>query len=507
MARPRTVSTTAKSSPLRTKKGKTASPAANGRASQRKHTPSAKVVGTTADTVCTGRVTKSAAARGAASPAKRATSQTVSSPKRAASPAKRTASPAEHSTSPAKSPAKARKKIADPALLLRLARSASPAKADLKSPSPGPQVTGEGRPDVYTRWDLEQFTPNVNTAIESLDGGMKGRRAAWSLLQKNVPLDGNSKAGETDSAKEGRVFYRKLKKALKADMGPEFDEAWKKGLSAGQLGRYLKSTGEDVQEIVGKPVASPPRGRGVTPRSPNAGRPKSPAKVAEGRVSKPGSPSKVRSSSKTPVNPTKTRAQSPLKKVNSGDSGVVIIDQTKEKRLQSPAKPGAIMKGKGKYTASPARPYSDNRGCLIHTRGEVISCTNLESISDQKGKHNPFFETLPAPEVWHRRMPPYFPFGETPLMEAYVSRQIDEDLKRGVAHDEEVQNRNRSVVGRVFNVGQKAASYMGSMVPWKRSEDRRYPPAWSLPDVDDYEIDVFARLGDGKAPMSKSGRA
>jgi hypothetical protein len=46
-------------------------------------------------------------------------------------------------------------------------------------------------------------------------------------------------------------------------------------------------------------------------------------------------------------------------------------------------------------------------------------------------KPNPFHETLPAPEIWHRRMPPYFPFGETPFMEREISRQIEEDLARG----------------------------------------------------------------------------
>ena len=50
---------------------------------------------------------------------------------------------------------------------------------------------------------------------------------------------------------------------------------------------------------------------------------------------------------------------------------------------------------------------------------------------EELGKRNPFHETLPAPEVWHRNMPPYFPFGETPFMEQEISRQIDEDLRRG----------------------------------------------------------------------------
>jgi hypothetical protein len=51
----------------------------------------------------------------------------------------------------------------------------------------------------------------------------------------------------------------------------------------------------------------------------------------------------------------------------------------------------------------------------------------IESLN----KPNPFHETLPAPEIWHRRMPPYFPFGETPFMEREISRQIEEDLARG----------------------------------------------------------------------------
>ncbi|KAK6430911.1 hypothetical protein LTR95_012933 [Oleoguttula sp. CCFEE 5521] len=488
MARPRKVSTTMVKPSTLSAKGKTPP---KGRASLRKATPSAKLVDSEAtDSVRDGRVTKTKAAKRATPQAKRS-----ASPDKRASPAKRAASPAKRLEAPT-----------DPTLLIRLARSSSPAKsraasparADLKSPSPGPHFTGEGSPEIYTRWDLEQFTPNVNAAIKALDGGMKGGRTAWSLLRKNLSLDGNSKAGETDSAKEGRALYRKLKKVLKTDMGPEFDEAWKMGLSAAQLGHYLKSTGEDIQEVIPKPVASPPRGRPIAPRSPGKA-----GKVQEGRVTKSKSPSKVRSPSKAP-SPSKTQSQSPLKKIDTGDSGVVIVDQTKRKRPQSPAKPTATTKGKGK-SASPARPYQDNRGCLPHTRGKVESCTNLEFISDEKGKHNPFFETLPAPEVWHRRMPPYFPFGETPLMEAYVSKQIDEDLQRGVAHDEEVQNKNRSVVGRVFNAGQKAATSVVSMV-WKRSEDRRYPPAWSLPEVNDEEIAVFARLGNGKAIVGKRSK-
>ena len=65
-------------------------------------------------------------------------------------------------------------------------------------------------------------------------------------------------------------------------------------------------------------------------------------------------------------------------------------------------------------------------------RGSIVSPSNPEHIA-ALDRPNPFYETLPAPEVWHRRMPPYFPFGETPYMEAVMSEQIDNDLKRGAS--------------------------------------------------------------------------
>lgn len=67
-------------------------------------------------------------------------------------------------------------------------------------------------------------------------------------------------------------------------------------------------------------------------------------------------------------------------------------------------------------------------------RGPIRPVTNPEYIPDANGnptdRKNPFFETMPAPEIWHRRMPPIFPFGETKRMEEIYSDQINEDLKR-----------------------------------------------------------------------------
>lgn len=46
-------------------------------------------------------------------------------------------------------------------------------------------------------------------------------------------------------------------------------------------------------------------------------------------------------------------------------------------------------------------------------RGTVVSHTNPERIRVMGTiKPNPFYETMPAPETWHRRMPAFFPFGK-----------------------------------------------------------------------------------------------
>ncbi|KAI7285161.1 hypothetical protein KC345_g1888 [Hortaea werneckii] len=65
-------------------------------------------------------------------------------------------------------------------------------------------------------------------------------------------------------------------------------------------------------------------------------------------------------------------------------------------------------------------------------RGPVHSSTNPQFIpNDPNQRPNPFFETMPAPEIWHQRMPSFFPFGETPYLERVKSRQIEEDLAYG----------------------------------------------------------------------------
>ena len=109
--------------------------------------------------------------------------------------------------------------------------------------------------------------------------------------------------------------------------------------------------------------------------------------------------------------------------------------RSKPLKLDSPKKnfirshsPGSKQSSVTAGSHSPlqeGQPSAPNRG-IIHSE------TNPEFIPDtSRAKKNPFFETMPGPEVWHRRMPPYFTFGETPFMERDMSRQINEDLSGG----------------------------------------------------------------------------
>ncbi|KAK3711717.1 hypothetical protein LTR37_009494 [Vermiconidia calcicola] len=104
------------------------------------------------------------------------------------------------------------------------------------------------------------------------------------------------------------------------------------------------------------------------------------------------------------------------------------------KELESPRKKFTRARSPGSRQAS----VSANEDAALQPgqasgphRGTVRSVTNPEFIPDTNNKKNPFFETMPAPEVWHRRMPPYLPFGETPFMEAELSKQINKDLSKG----------------------------------------------------------------------------
>ena len=92
-------------------------------------------------------------------------------------------------------------------------------------------------------------------------------------------------------------------------------------------------------------------------------------------------------------------------------------------RIQSPGPGGASTTREDNTPLPLGQPSAPNRGI-------IRSVTNPEFIPGTS-KKNPFFETMPSPEIWHRRMPSILPFGETTFMERKMSRQISEDLARG----------------------------------------------------------------------------
>lgn len=124
--------------------------------------------------------------------------------------------------------------------------------------------------------------------------------------------------------------------------------------------------------------------------------------------------------------PPAKRSASVSQKSPSSSKGIKSASAPTASRVpsQSPIKESSPRRRRP--TSQPPRPpHPNERG-----RDNIISPTNPHMI-ESLNKPNPFHETLPAPEIWHRRMPPYFPFGETPFMEREISRQIEEDLARG----------------------------------------------------------------------------
>lgn len=123
-------------------------------------------------------------------------------------------------------------------------------------------------------------------------------------------------------------------------------------------------------------------------------------------------------------------------------------------------------------------------------RGNTESVTNPRVIAGT-GKLNPFYETMPAPEQWHRNMPPYFPFGETPYMQREMSRQINEDLARGAAGNEVASAPTSGVLNNMFN---KARQLMGGGGSPRRGPPSEGPqfmgaPPFVMPKVIEGDVD------------------
>jgi len=145
-----------------------------------------------------------------------------------------------------------------------------------------------------------------------------------------------------------------------------------------------------------------------------------------------------------PASPAK-QAQSkpefdPVEQYNR--EGRVVAAATKRTRSKSPA-PAPASPAKRSQSKSPTKRTASSRKSSVssnasstipgyvhqNVRGNIISPTNLPTVAELN-QTNRFHETLPAPEVWHRRMPPYFTFGETPYMQKLASDQIQHDLNR-----------------------------------------------------------------------------
>lgn len=141
-------------------------------------------------------------------------------------------------------------------------------------------------------------------------------------------------------------------------------------------------------------------------------------------------------------------------------------------------------------------------------RGPIHSVTNPEFIPDSKAvKKNPFFETMPGPEVWHRRMHRFFPFGETPYMEREMSRQINEDLARGesqqlvawarpwLTRTSGNEQAPSKAGGGIFDSVKSGLSWLsgGSKASTADHNEQSYASPWALPRVPEAEVEEAAK--------------
>ncbi|GAB7326116.1 hypothetical protein MBLNU13_g10131t1 [Cladosporium sp. NU13] len=171
-----------------------------------------------------------------------------------------------------------------------------------------------------------------------------------------------------------------------------------------------------------------------------------------------------------------SKSPSPFKRVRSASPATAkaaSAPTASRARSQAPIKESSPRR-RGPRSQPPRPPHPNERG-----RDNIISPTNPPMI-ESLNKPNPFHETLPAPEIWHRRMPPYFPFGETPFMEREISRQIEEDLARGLQESRQAQQKNDGILKRVASLATGAADAVRSTFSPAKPRTK-YPSAWDLP--------------------------
>lgn len=332
---------------------------------------------------------------------------------RVAKPSSRAAS---RSRSPAKSPTK-REREASVSRPVR-ARSQSPKKAATRTASKSPAPVG--RPSTRSRTPAEVVhTQPADTGRQSRSKSPAKAPTRQASMSPAPVGKLNTRARSPAKAKEAspvplKVAKTRSKSPSKADASQATAPGRTRGASKSPARKdsLYQPTGDDDEDEPGKsPQEQVDRNQHAdSPPAPQSKKPakRSPGKRAASLSNKSPSPSKrVRSAS-----PAKTKAKA------------ASVPTATRARSQSPIKESSPRKRRP--TSQPSRPpHPNERG-----RGNIISPTNPQMI-ESLNKPNPFHETLPAPEIWHRRMPPYFPFGETPFMEREISRQIEEDLARG----------------------------------------------------------------------------
>ncbi|KAK5162978.1 uncharacterized protein LTR77_011033 [Saxophila tyrrhenica] len=167
---------------------------------------------------------------------------------------------------------------------------------------------------------------------------------------------------------------------------------------------------------------------------------------------------------------------------------------------RSPTK-SSPPKAKGKRkaaTTSEPPPLVREGESSAPNRGPIHSSTNPQFVRGIDNKRNPFFESMPAPEVWHRRMPPYFPFGETPYMEQVMSNQISADLAKGEKPAKEASGL-KSLWGWF---GSKSNAEAQKVESTAQDGENRVLPG-QLPSATDAEIKRFATQLQGQSKGQK----
>ncbi|RMZ04603.1 hypothetical protein D0862_05239 [Hortaea werneckii] len=283
--------------------------------------------------------------------------------------------------------------------------------------------------------------------------------------------------------------------------------------------------------------ASPARGRRKSPgteapkassraRSKSAGAGKEHGELNGGSIpslsSSARSPSRTSRRSPSPRRQQPSTEPAPLARTRSPQAPVNASQLTKQTR-RSPSKSPMRKTAANPPPAPPPNSRTTSGTIPLEKvqvipkgqpsgkdRGPVHSSTNPQFIPDDpKQRPNPFFETMPAAEVWHQRMPSFFPFGETPYLERMKSQQIEEDLAydHSKKTSDEASSPEKSGAGGggggiLEQAGQALARIREVFSP-KRTEHQPealekpipipYDPVFALPRVTEEAVEAFLK--------------